>query len=101
MVDLPPRLRAARAFAGLSQPELADKLELGEVTYKLSERGKRRPPRRELLAIAEACEVPMWFLEGGWENYPGAVEQLGRKGLEDVLPRGETSAGRSKRARSK
>jgi transcriptional regulator with XRE-family HTH domain len=89
MVDLPSRLRAARAYAGLSQPELAKKLELGEVTYKLSERGKRHVPRRELLAIAEACEVPMWFLEGGWNSYPGSVDNVGRRALEDLDRPGE------------
>jgi hypothetical protein len=42
---------------------------MSEKTYKLTELGERRPKRSELLAIAEACGVPMWFLEGGWDGW--------------------------------
>lgn len=98
MSTLPARLRAARAFAGLTQPELAEKIELGQVTYALSEKGQRETPRRELLAIAEACEVPMWFLEGGWEGWrakgPGAseVDAEGRAALADLEHPGSSGA---------
>jgi transcriptional regulator with XRE-family HTH domain len=84
MSDQGSRLRAARAFAGLTQPQLAERLELGEVTYASSERGVRDVPRRELLAIAEATGVPMWFLEGGWENYPGSVDATARRALAQL-----------------
>jgi transcriptional regulator with XRE-family HTH domain len=84
MADLPARLRAARAFADLTQPELAAKIELGEVTYASSERGQRAAPRRELLAIAEACKVPMWFLEHGWEGWRGSVDDVARRALDDL-----------------
>lgn len=90
MSGLPNRLRAARAFADLTQPELAAKIELGEVTYASSERGQRSVPRRELLAIAEACEVPMWFLEGGWEGWRAparserSVDEEAQEALEDL-----------------
>lgn len=85
--ELPPRLRAARAYAGLTQPELASRIELGQVTYALSEKGQRSTPRRELLAIAEACGVPMWFLEGGWDAWRGEVDAAGKRALESVPPR--------------
>ena len=87
MSDLPRRIRAARAYAGLSQIEMAKVLELGESTYKLSELGQRsiEIPRRELLAIAEACDVPMWFLEGGWDGWRAStIEREGRAGVKDL-----------------
>lgn len=86
MTSLPSRLRAARAFAGLTQPELADKIELGQVTYALSEKGQRETPRRELLAIAEACEVPMWFLEHGWKGWMKGISPEELRQIADSLP---------------
>jgi transcriptional regulator with XRE-family HTH domain len=67
--ELVKRIRAARAFARLSQPGVAERLEMSDKTYKLIELGQRRPKRSELLAIAEICTVPMWFLEQGWEGW--------------------------------
>lgn len=84
MADLPARLRAARAFADLTQPELAERIELGEVTYASSERGQRDVPRRELLAIAEVCKVPMWFLEDGWDGWRGSVDSEARQALDEL-----------------
>lgn len=86
MTDLPARLRAARSFADLTQPELAEKIELGEVTYASSERGQRPVPRRELLAIAEVCKVPMWFLEHGWKGWMKAVSPEELRQIADELP---------------
>jgi transcriptional regulator with XRE-family HTH domain len=80
VTDQGKRLRAARGFGGFSQPELAKKLEISDKTYKLTELGQRAAKRPELLAIAEACEIPMWFLEGGWGNYPGAIGSAGDEG---------------------
>lgn len=79
MPELPARLRAARAYAGFTQPDLAARLELGEVTYANSERGLRTVARRELLAIAEACDVPMWFLEDGWEGWVNQLREAAQK----------------------
>ncbi|HET7588577.1 MAG TPA: helix-turn-helix domain-containing protein [Solirubrobacterales bacterium] len=84
---LPARLRAARAYAGLTQPQLASRIELGQVTYALSEKGQRTAPRRELLAIAEACEVPMWFLEDGWEGWRGSLDDMAQDAFRSVPPR--------------
>ena len=68
MSEIPRRIRTARVFAGLTQPELAAKLDLGESTYKNSELGKRETPWRERVAIAAACGVPPWFIEHGWDG---------------------------------
>ena len=68
------RVRAARAYAGFrNRATLAQRLELSKETVQRIEGGEREVKRSELLAIAEACEVPMWFLEGGWEGWRGAA----------------------------
>lgn len=68
---------------------MAAVLQMSDKTYKLIELDHREPKRSELLAIAEACEVPMWFLEGGWDNYPGSVDEQARRALADVEEAGE------------
>lgn len=76
------RIRAARAYAGFrNRAALAERLELSKETLQRIEVGQREVKRSELLAIAEACEVPMWFLEGGWEGW----HALDRRG-EDPSP---------------
>jgi len=67
------RIRTARAYAGFrNRANLAERLELSKETVQRIESGEREVKRSELLAIAEACEVPMWFLESGWEGWRGA-----------------------------
>lgn len=60
------RIRAARAFAGLKQTELADQLGIAVQTLKRREAGQLEPRRGELLAIAAICGVPYSFLEHGF-----------------------------------
>src|SRR6476661_8134546 len=57
------RVRAARAYAGLSVNELAAKIGLGLQTIKRIESGKRTARRFEIWAIAEACCLPREFFE--------------------------------------
>jgi hypothetical protein len=59
-------------------------LEMSEKTYKLTELGQRAPKRSELLAVAEACEVPMWFLEGGWDNWRAIAPGEGAAGPKEL-----------------
>jgi len=87
-----PRIRAARGYAGLSQPELAKRLEVSIGTIKRTELGDRKPKRSELLAIADICKVPMWFLEAGWDGWRGDVEDLGEHALGEVGRRGGKDA---------
>lgn len=82
------RIRAARCFAKLKQRELAKLLDISEQTQKNSEAGKRTPKKPEREAIARATGVPEWFLEGGWENYPGATQPA----VDDVPPESEADA---------
>ncbi|MEA2494926.1 MAG: Helix-turn-helix domain [Thermoleophilaceae bacterium] len=68
-VDNPPvsettrRVRAARAYAGLSVQDLADQIGLGLQTIKRIESGKRTARKFELWAIAEACGLPREFFD--------------------------------------
>src|SRR3954453_8543251 len=57
------RVRAARAYAGLSIQELAARVGIGLQTLKRIENGRRKPSGPELLAIAEACGLPREFFD--------------------------------------
>ena len=57
------RVRAARAYAGLSVPELANRIGLGKQTIRRIEQGTRATRRFEIWAIAEACALPREFFE--------------------------------------
>jgi transcriptional regulator with XRE-family HTH domain len=57
------RVRAARAYAGLSVQELADAIGLGLQTIKRIEAGKRNARRYEIWAIAETCSLPRDFFD--------------------------------------
>jgi transcriptional regulator with XRE-family HTH domain len=60
--DVARRVRAARAYAGLSVRELADAIGIGLQTIKRIEAGSRAPRTMEVWAIAEVCGLPReWF----------------------------------------
>jgi transcriptional regulator with XRE-family HTH domain len=61
--EIARRVRAARAYAGLSVSELASRIGLGLQTIKRIESGKRTARRFEVWAIAEACNLPREFFE--------------------------------------
>src|SRR3954453_22620459 len=61
--EIARRVRAARAYAGLSVNELANRIGLGLQTIKRIESGKRAARRFEIWAIAEACNLPREFFE--------------------------------------
>jgi transcriptional regulator with XRE-family HTH domain len=63
-----PRIRAARAYARLTQQELAAQLGVDVQTVKRREKGSHPPRRAELLAIAEVTGVPAEFLEHGFST---------------------------------
>jgi transcriptional regulator with XRE-family HTH domain len=60
-------MRAARAFADLTQEELASRLGVDTQTIKRREAGKQNPKLQELIAISAITAVPLEFLTGGWE----------------------------------
>lgn len=70
MADIARHVRAARAYAGLSQEDLAHRLEQDVQTVKRTEAGTRTPKGPELRAIAEECAVPREFLTEGFDCLP-------------------------------
>lgn len=56
-------MRAARAYAGLSVAELADRVGIGAKTLKRVETAERLPRQYELWAIADVCGVPRDLFE--------------------------------------
>jgi transcriptional regulator with XRE-family HTH domain len=64
--ELARRVRAARAYAGLSVRDLADTIGIGLQTIKRIEAGTRAPRKMEIWAIAEACELPREWFELEW-----------------------------------
>jgi transcriptional regulator with XRE-family HTH domain len=83
--DYAARIRAARAYAGLKQDELAGRLGVDTQTIKRREAGAQDPKRGELLAIAAITGVPVSFMEHGFgEVEPSEIlERLAR--IEAVL----------------
>ena len=62
-------MKAARILAGLSQPELAAKLGVGEQTVKRREYGSAPVNPEALMALAQATGVPLaWIVEGFSED---------------------------------
>jgi transcriptional regulator with XRE-family HTH domain len=61
------RIRAARGWRGISQKQLAEALGLDEQTVKRRESDKQDPKNGELIAIAQICQVPLSFLEHGFD----------------------------------
>lgn len=80
MSDLAARVRAARGYADLTQPELADRLGLEKQSIVRTEGGSRDPKKAELIAIAHICGVPVEFMTGGFG-------QVTRDELRDLLER--------------
>jgi transcriptional regulator with XRE-family HTH domain len=72
-----PRIRAARAYAGISTAELATRLGVSDSTVKRWERGDPSLTPGYRLAIAGFCGVPAEFMENGWGILEaGRVEEL-------------------------
>lgn len=61
------RVRAARAYAGMTRAQLAERGPLTDKQLKRLEDGKRlSTTREELLLLGEACGVPPEFMEVGF-----------------------------------
>lgn len=60
------RIRAARAYAAMSQPQLGAVLGVSAATVKRMEVGSRATTPEELLMIAQTCRVPRAFFADGF-----------------------------------
>lgn len=65
---LRPRVRAAWAYSGLSQEELAERVGINVRTLEgyLRKSRANTPTLDDAFAIADACWVPRWFIEEGF-----------------------------------
>lgn len=61
------RLRAARGYAGLKQPELADKLGVSVETLSRMENGRTTVSDKTRYTVAEICGVPGAFMDVGFD----------------------------------
>lgn len=80
MSDYAARIRAARAYSGMTQRELADRIGVDVQTVKRREAGQQNPKRGELLAIAAVTGVPVAFMEHGFGDIEPSevIERLQR-----------------------
>jgi transcriptional regulator with XRE-family HTH domain len=77
--ELARRIRAARAYAGLTREELAKRGPLTLKQLKLLEAGQRTvTTREELLALGRECRVPDAFMDVGFQGAQEVYEQLAR-----------------------
>lgn len=60
------KVRAARGWANLSQPQLAKLLEISTASVRRIEQEHRDVSTAELVRISEICEVPRTFMLYGW-----------------------------------
>jgi transcriptional regulator with XRE-family HTH domain len=85
------RIRAARAYADLSQADFATELGVSVVTIKRMERGTRETSLDDLHRLADLCKVPRRYMEDGWsalnDEASIVVDQLDelRRSLLDAL----------------
>lgn len=84
------RIRVAMTYGGFrGRRELAEAIESSAATLQRIEgvAEPARPPKRsELLAIADATGVPMWFLEGGWDGWRATGPSEGGDGSAGPEP---------------
>lgn len=85
MTETQRRIRAARAYSGMTLNELADAVGMGRMTLYRMENGQRDVKRMELREIAEACDVPYEFFAADWATLGDDAGQLDR--IEQKLDR--------------
>lgn len=68
--EIGKRVRAVRAYAGLSQGELAQMIGMGRGTLWKIEQGTRKARPGELWEIARCCQVPLHRMTEEW-TYTG------------------------------
>jgi transcriptional regulator with XRE-family HTH domain len=83
--DYGRRIRAARAYAGLTQDQLAEALGLDVQTVKRRESGKQEPRNGERIAIAAVCNVPLEFIEHGFPAVVSTEAQDALTRIEQTL----------------
>jgi transcriptional regulator with XRE-family HTH domain len=90
MSELSKRYRAARAYAGLDQKDLADALGVEVQTVKRRESGESDPKRMEQIAVAKICGLPDDFFTASAPLFGDASLLVER--LDELLARTATPA---------
>ena len=75
--ELACRVRAARAYSGLSVSEVADRLGVGVQTIKRIEAGTRAPRQLEIWAIAQVCGLSQEWFEVDFRDLSRSVTAAG------------------------
>lgn len=73
-VNYGPRVRAARAYAGLEQADVAAALDISVSTVARMEAGQRTLRLPEAHMLARVCDVPLAFLLYGWDVFTTPTE---------------------------
>jgi hypothetical protein len=64
------RLEAARGYGGFrGREDFGVAVDMSPSTQQRVERGDRALGPAERLLISKVCDVPEWFLEGGWDGW--------------------------------
>ena len=84
-VNTARRVRAARAWANMSQPELARLLEMSLSSLRRIEQEARDVTTNELLHIGEVCNVPRNFMLFGWSERGKSTQQSQADALEGII----------------
>lgn len=92
------RLRAARGYAGLKQPELAAQLGISKETLSRMENGRTKVESSTQERIARVTGVPLEFLLNGWakptsdrDDLKDQVDQLAQAVIELASGNAETA----------
>lgn len=88
---LPQRLKALRKEAGLTQKELADKLNISQAAYAQWENGVKKPARENLTTLANILDTSIdYLLDNTNSKHPeddlSNVEILFRKTSKNMTP---------------
>lgn len=90
--ELARRVRAARSYVGLTQEDMAGRLDMSPVTYKRIESGKRELSIPEIARVAEITNWPqeMFFVDfaqlvGGGAQHQELEDMRGS--LKDLVAR--------------
>ena len=94
---LGPRIAALRRQAGLSQAELAAKLQVSPSAMGMYEQGRREPPAEVLVALARVLGVSTDFLLTGQASAPVEADALTAMLLSRVTTADRRLSGRTDR----
>lgn len=84
--DFPALMRAARAYAGISQETLAERLGVEAQWIKRREKGVQATKEMDRLAIAAACDVR--FVDHGFVAAGAAIPSAGLPEISAGIRRG-------------